>query len=168
MTQKFFRPKNSNNNINLTPVVIAPEDKTTEEDVEVLEAQIKKMNQKLKEPTKPQRPAKRKPHKRVIAGPLANFKEWSSIVKSWAASPHMGVETVFEDDVDRVDVIGDNWRICVSAFANQEFMVTLFFNYKTGFNSKRISVEYIKQPEIITALNFLLEAKEKFKGDTNG
>ena len=165
MKPKFFRPKSLNTGeIPVGKVKISVPEKPTVADDDIL-AKIAKMEGKLKLPTKlPPRPPKRKAKKRTMVGGTVEFSSWAPAVKAWGEKIG-NVITHFEDDVDRVDVIGDGWRICVMGFIGQEFTVTLFWDYDTGYNSKRINVEYIKQNSIMTALDYVYGSRELFKGE---
>lgn len=114
-------------------------------------------------PPKPKRSLK-KPHRRELSklGPYIPVKQWAGLVRNVFPKDCPYTFAVAED-ADRFDVVcDDGWRIVCMASYGGEFQVELYYNYACGFNTKKISVDYITKDLIQTAVQFLVDSKELF------
>jgi len=164
--------KNQEEKVDISKLKKIDVPETTSEDQKALDAMEKQLadlkeegknkvsNASMKEPTKPQL---RKPHKRNISGDVIRFERWAPIVDTWAKSEGLKADLEVGRGADRVDVMTDEFRMCIMASYDSEFTVTLFYEYDKGFNTKRINVEYIKVEMLQTALQFVYDSKELFK-----
>lgn len=133
--------------------------------LEALEHELEELNSKKQEEKTPPnlKPQKRPSTKRVVSGDVIMFERWTPIVKQWAESKNLKVDLEVGKIADRVDVMGEGFRIVVMASYDNEFTMTLFYNYDLGFNSRCINVEYVKIDAIQIALEFLLGGQSLFK-----
>ena len=114
----------------------------------------------------PGRPARRTPQRRLVIGPCVKFDEWAPLLKDTFESEY---KLAFAGDANRVDIMPKDdeeaWRITVLAFMEQEFAITMFYNWKHEeyLNIKKHALEYITQNHLIPAIEFLIEHKSKFR-----
>jgi hypothetical protein len=65
----------------------------------------------------------------------------------------------------RFDAYKEGWRVVVMSEFGGEFCVTLFYAYGKGFNTKKISVEYIDLENLQHAVNWIMESRQFFNTD---
>lgn len=142
-----------------------PADNVLDKTPEEVEKSIKEMSFVLKKPevkVLPIKQAKKKSKKRHLEslGKHIPMDEWVPVVEAIAEVDELDLERA--EDANRVDIIGSDWRVVVMACYGGEFTVNLFYDYATGFNTRKINVEYITLNELSLAINWLLESREKF------
>ncbi len=62
----------------------------------------------------------------------------------------------------RFDAYKEDWRVVVMSEFGGEFCVTLFYDYGKGYNTKKISVEYIKLENLQYAVEWVMESRQFF------
>lgn len=105
------------------------------------------------------KPLKRVAIKRNLEklGGIIPKSEWVPLLKKGS-----GFQIADVEDSERCDVIGDGWRIVVMGCYGQEFTVELFYDYGKGFNSKKITVEYIKLSMLVEAVLWVHNSRKMF------
>jgi len=117
-------------------------------------------------PKTPLKPIKNKSLKRIIIGDAIQFEKWSPMVKDWCDKYDYAIE--IHDDVDRIDIKSKieavDWRIVVEGVYGGEFSVTIFYdNTIEAWNQKRVDIQYIKQHDVIEALDLCITIRHQFK-----
>lgn len=147
---------------------VTPEDLLQQKKDDLI-AEIKKTESKL-EITKfprnrtvhPEKPNKRKPHRRKLEEKdCIPLHVWASKVRECYPEDSELTFTM-ASEVDRYDVSDDNWRLVVMASYNAEFSITLYYDYESGFNTKKFSVEYVKEETLKAAINWVMESMKIF------